>query len=143
MACNATRPTGEGAGWERPRRARSPLFFLLVAVCLSTVTGCVTKSKARSQAQQAYIAGQQQAMALMKQSGNTVYISGDVQNPIVEWKEGMTLAQGILAADYRGARDPREIRIYRDGQIFSIDPRQLLRGHDELLKPGDRIELLH
>jgi protein involved in polysaccharide export with SLBB domain len=118
-------------------------LFCAVVFCFFAITGCVTKSKARSQAQAAFIAGQQQAMTLMKQTGNTVSISGEVQNPIVEWKEGMTLAQAILAADYRGARDPREIRIYRNGEMFSIDARQLLRGHDELLKPGDRIELLH
>ncbi|MFN7140753.1 MAG: hypothetical protein ACK4UN_15560 [Limisphaerales bacterium] len=120
------------------------VLSLVCTLLLSTaMSGCTTKTKAQIQAQQAFIAGQQQAMAQMQQQqpGNVIQVVGDVQQPQIIWSDGLTLAETILAAGYRGFRDPQEIIIYRHGQAISVNPKALLRGEDELVEPGDRIIL--
>mgnify|MGYP002622465071 CR=1 FL=1 len=115
-------------------------------LCLTIVgflPACTTKSKARRDSQQAYLAGQQQAMAQwqQQQASTAIQILGDVKTNTIEWADGLTLANAIVAAEYQGNRDPREIIIHRRGQSFAVDVKRLLRGYDELLEPGDRIEL--
>lgn len=115
----------------------------MASIAIVALGGCTTKGRARAQAQEAYIAGQQQAMAQWQllQPGNAITVVGDVRQSTVEWSEGLSLAQAILQAEYQGARDPREIVIIRRGQRIPVNVRQLLRGHDHLLEPGDRIEI--
>jgi len=104
------------------------------------LAGCTTKSKAKLQAQQAFIAGQQEAYGGLRQlASKNIYVSGDVQNSSIPWRDGLTLVQAIVMAQYRGFRDPQEILIIREGQSFSINPKALLKGEDEPLQPGDRI----
>jgi len=108
------------------------LSLLLVAL----LSGCVSKSKSQAQAYQAYIAGQRDASA--RTQNPTVTIVGDVKNHSVSWVDGLTLAQGLLSAEYQGAWDPREIFVTRAGETHKINMKALLAGADNpLLQPGD------
>ncbi len=123
-------------------RYRLLLLPLVCGLILGTV-GCSSK-KAKLREREAFIAGQQQAMTLMRQSANQVHqiqIVGEVDNPTLQWTEGLTVSQAIVNANYRGFRDPQEIVIDRNGQMISINPKALLRGEDEPLQAGDRIIL--
>jgi hypothetical protein len=55
--------------------------------------------------------------------------------------EGLTLAQAIATANYTARGNPQEILLLRRGENASIDPRDLLNGHDVPLEPGDTITL--
>ena len=119
------------------------VWTISLLVVLVVGTGCVSKKQSQLMQREAYVAGQQQAMAQaqQQQNGNDIVVSGEVQNRVVTWREGLTLAEAILAADYRGHRDPISILIIRKGQVIPVEPKLLLRGHDEPLEPGDHIEL--
>jgi hypothetical protein len=117
----------------------------------------VTKSKADAQARAAYLAGQRDAMARFQQQGQqgqaqspqaprpngtlNVTIYGDVQNPIVPWTPGLTLAAAILAAGYPDNANPTTISIVRNGIPTAVDPKALLSGADVPLQPGDLINI--
>ena len=120
-----------------------PFFVALLATAFA-ITGCVSKSTARLQAQAAYLAGQQQAMQRMQQAqvrGPIVTVLGQVRETIVPWTADLTLAKAIVVAGYYGAGDPAEIVITREGQQIPIDPKTLLSGQDVPLQPRDVIEL--
>jgi len=125
------------------RRAASALALLCSLVVLLGPAGCVSKSKARTDALAATVAAQQQSMALLgQQQGPSVQVRGPVRNPIVPWTEELTLAQAIVAAEYTGFARPRLIIITRGGQVYRMSGLTLLRGReDPLLEPGDVIEL--
>jgi hypothetical protein len=109
------------------------ITFLLAAV----LTGCVTKSAAREQARRAYLAGQRDAIA----RSTSVTFFGPVNNPVVPWTDGLTLARAILQAVYNSEKDPTVIIIRRSGEEIQVDPTRLLSGDDFPLKGGDMIEL--
>jgi hypothetical protein len=113
--------------------------MMLVA---AVVAGCASRSKPQTQVQAAYVAGQQQALRQMQSDQKTVTVLGEVRNPVVPWKEDLTLAKAILEAQYRGFQDPREIVIIRQGETFRVKTRHFLAGGDDLpLEPGDVIRL--
>lgn len=114
------------------------IVAVLSVFCLC---GCVSKTKAKLNAQQAFIAGQQQAMMTMQQNKTTVQIHGNVKNPVIPWTEGLTMAQAIVAAEYQGAHDPTSVIIVRNGTGTEIKAAELLQGHDEPLQAGDLIEI--
>jgi hypothetical protein len=117
------------------------LVILALAMILA---GCVTKSKAKADAREAFIAGQQQAMALarMQQSqGPTVTVVGQVRNGIIPWTQDLTLARAIVNAGYFGASDPHQIVIVHNGQATTIDSKQLLNGDDVPVQAGDVIQI--
>ena len=119
--------------------------FVLTAVLffIATLTpGCVSKAKADARARAAFFAGQQQAMQQMVMRGPTVSFIGEVRNTLVPWTAGLTLAQGLLAAQYYGP-DPRSIVIRRDKEQIQVDPNRLLTGEDIPLQPQDMIEISH
>jgi len=104
--------------------------------------GCVTRSQARAQAQAAYLAGQQDALAKMAADQRTsVFIVGSVQKSEVPWVEGLTLAQAIATANYTSIHNPKEITITRQGEQAGINPKDLLNGHVVPLQPGDTITI--
>ena len=103
--------------------------------------GCVTKSQARAQAQAAYLAGQNDALAKMAGMGQGIVVVGPVEHPNVPWVEGLTLSQAIATANYTGRHNPKEITITRQGDQASINPRDLLNGHVVPLEPGDTITI--
>jgi hypothetical protein len=59
----------------------------------------------------------------------------------IPWTDGLTLAQAIVAANYSAHGNPKEIILLRRDESASIDPSDLLRGHDVPLEPGDTITL--
>jgi hypothetical protein len=111
---------------------------LLIA---TSFCGCVTKSQARAQAQAAYLAGQNDALAKMAGLGQGIVIVGPVEHPNVPWVEGMTLSQAIATANYTSIHNPKAITITRQGEQASINPKDLLNGHVVPLEPGDTITI--
>jgi hypothetical protein len=129
-----------------PGRRPALRFVALLAVALSlagVLGGCVSKSKAEAQARMAYLAGQQQAALQWQQAsqGTGVMFVGPVNQPLVNWSEGLTLGRAIVNAGYYAAADPRNIVIRRNGQAIQFDPKRLLQGEDFPLQPGDIVEL--
>ena len=109
---------------------------------LMTVCGCVTRSKAQAAARAAYAAGQRDAYASIAAAQRmNIKVFGPVQNPEVPWVEGLTLAQAIATANYDARGNPTEIILLRRGESATVDPRDLLNGHDVPLEPGDTITL--
>jgi hypothetical protein len=113
------------------------------SACLLLVfllSGCVSKSKSDLKAYQAYMAGQREAGGAGQ--ARTVTILGDVRNHTINWSEDLTLAKAIVAADYRGLRDPHQIFVKRGVQRYPVDVKALLSGNeDPPLEPGDIIDL--
>ena len=135
----------------RKRICRYSAFGLLSALVIShssfLLTGCVTKAKAKEQAQAAFLAGQQQAMVRMQQQqlqqsrGAIVSFVGPITNPSIPWTSDLTLRQAIVEAGYTGT-DPGRIFIVRNGQAIQVDVKQLLAGQDQPLMPGDVVQLM-
>ena len=106
------------------------------------VAGCTTKSKAKADANAAFMAGQQQGMRQAQELQRTaVRILGNVKNPLIEWTSSLTLAEAVIVAEYLGPRDPSDILVIRQGQILHFEPRRLLNGEDVPLLPGDTVEI--
>ena len=105
--------------------------------------GCVTKSQARAQAQAAYLAGQNDALAKMagQGQGEGIVIVGPVEHPNVPWVEGLTLSQAIATANYTGRHNPKAITITRQGEKAVVNPKVLLNGQVVPLEPGDTITI--
>jgi len=113
----------------------------LLALCALCFTGC-SGSNAKLREQEAYIRGQQQAIAAQQANQPAVWFRGLVKNPRVPWTENLTLTQAIVAAQYTSNLDPLNIKITRHGQTIRIDPKRLVRGlEDPPLEAGDLIEL--
>jgi hypothetical protein len=113
-------------------------FALLVLVL--AITGCMTKSKSRMQAQLAFLEGQN--AALKQQAGQAgVTVTGTVQNAFVPWVAGLTLAQAVATANFTGADEPQQIILTRQGERAALDAQVLLAGPAVPLEPGDAIEL--
>ncbi len=108
-------------------------------------TGCTSRSNARLNAQQAYLAGQnatlQQQLAQAPSNFPTVTVLGPVQNSKVPWVVGLTLVQAIATANYVGNEDPTSITISRQGEIATIDAKVLLNGTVITLEAGDTVEI--
>src|SRR6188508_2420750 len=123
--------------------SRAWLTFWECAVCLSLMTGCVTKAKARQDAQAAFIAGQQEATRRAQTAGQgpSVTINGPVNTPVLPWTEDLTLAKAIVQAEYTAPGEPAEVLLVRSGRAFRLELQQLFSGHDVPLQPGDIIQL--
>ena len=106
------------------------------------LAGCASGSKAKLQQQQAFLAGQQQALAQSQQSGPTVSVRGEVRHTTIPWTEELTLAQAILGSEYKGLMAPSEIVVFRKGVAHPIILDRFLRGLDDPpLEPGDIVDL--
>jgi hypothetical protein len=124
---------------------RAMALGILLAVMAGA--GCVSHKKAQWEAQQAYMAGQAQAMQaatqVRPQRGPAVFVQGSVRNAAVEWQEGMKLSQAIVAAEYTGFMNPSLIRVLRNGQVVGefkgID---LLHHQDMALEEGDTVLIM-
>ena len=118
------------------------IWFLLLPSVLATA-GCASSSKAKVREQEAFLRGQQQAIAAQQQAQQpAVWFHGLIRHPRVPWTENMTLAQALVAAEYTGTLDPASIKVIRQGQTYRIDPKRLLRGlEDPPLEPGDIVEI--
>ena len=112
-------------------------FLLLLALC-----GCASKAKKQAQAQTAYRMGQQQAYSQMIEARRiNIRVVGPVQNPEIQWSEGLSLTQAIVAAKYTEVGTPQQIVIVRRQQRIPVDADALLHGSDIPLEPGDTIEI--
>jgi hypothetical protein len=125
---------------------RTAALCILLAIIAGA--GCVSQKKAQSEARQAYVAGQEQALqaatqARQQQQGPVVFVQGQVRNSVVAWQEGMKLSQAIVAAEYTGFMNPRLIRVLRNGQVAGefkgID---LLHHEDMELEQGDTVLIM-
>ncbi len=126
-------------------RDRCLVMAILIALVAITSPACVTRTKAKADAREAFIAGQQQAMAMarMQQAqGPTVTVVGQVRNGIIPWTQELTLARAIVNAGYFGTSDPHQIVIVHNGQATSIDSKQLLNGEDVPVQAGDVIQIM-
>ena len=130
---------------EQRREDRSRVPFILaigLVVGCTLVGGCVSAAKAKADAQAAYIAGQQEGLARGQQGAKlNVTVVGPVRNSIIPWSEGLTLANAIVAAEYFGKTDPKQIFIVRHGIVIPMDPRYLLNGKDVPLQAGDLVQI--
>ena len=116
------------------------LLGFLAAIVLVATAGCSGKSKEREAA--AFRRGQQNALEAQSAKDPSVFVRGMVRHPRVPWHENLTLSQALVAAQYTGALDPWQIKVIRQGQVYKVDPKRLLRGQeDPLLEPGDLIEI--
>ena len=67
--------------------------LLLTFLVLATMCGCASKATKQKQAQAAYRLGQQRAYGqIMEAQRINIRVVGPVQNPEIEWSEGLTLA---------------------------------------------------
>jgi hypothetical protein len=114
-------------------------FFVVILFLALAAGGCTSKSKARAQAQSAFLEGQNAMLRQQQSSGITII--GPVQNPQVPWVAGLTLSQAIATANYLDSREPRQIVITRNGESAIVDPKILLSGAVVPLEAGDVIEL--
>jgi hypothetical protein len=107
-----------------------------------SLSGCVSKTSAQAEARAAYAAGQRDAFAAIAASQRTgIRVIGPVQNSEVPWVEGLTLTQAIATANYTAEDHPKEIILLRRGESATVNPKDLLNGHDVPLEPGDTITL--
>jgi hypothetical protein len=124
--------------------ANLPRGSFLIICALLLASGCISKNKANAQARAAFFAGQRQALVMFHQAqlrGPSVTIVGEVRNAIIPWTADMTLSKALVTADYRGAADPTEILIEREGKATSYDPKKLLTGEDVPLQANDVVEI--
>jgi hypothetical protein len=118
------------------------LLITIVAVAV-LATGCTSKSRARAEAQQAWLAGQNAALqqqAAQAQPGG-ITVVGPVQHSNVPWVVGLTLTQAIATATYLSPDAPKQIIITRQGEDGAVDPQALVNGVQIPLEPGDVITL--
>jgi len=114
-----------------------------VAVLLCAVPGCGTGAHKPIRAELQFAAGQEDAFAMLQQSGIFVIrFVGPFERPVVMWHEEMTLAEAILQAGYMSQQDPAQIIIRRNATAVTIDPRQLLEGEHVAVESGDVIQVL-
>jgi hypothetical protein len=113
-----------------------------LAVLVLPLTGCETRRQARLEAQQAYVAGQQQALEQSSPKAPVVIVNGPVRNSVIPWTEDLTLAKAILAADYTGYLRPRLIRVTRKGETTEVKTSELLNGLVMPLESGDILEVV-
>lgn len=98
-------------------------------------------SRAKKDAASAFQAGQLQGLE-QTQPRPVVYFRGYVKRSAVPWAEDLTLSRALLEAEYTGFWEPRSIVIFREGNAWRINPKQLLSGReDPLLEPGDTVEV--
>lgn len=114
-------------------------FFAVILVLAFVTTGCTTRARAQREAQRAFMAGQ--SSALQRERANSITVIGPVQNSLVPWVAGLTLAQAIATANYVGQHNPQEIVITRNGEQASLDASSLLSGAKVPLQPGDVVEI--
>lgn len=120
-------------------------FSLLMVIVLASFPGfvaCMSKSRARREAKVAFQAGQLQSPEHAKQVATTLLVRGQVRTPVVPWHPDMTLSAALLEAGYQGRTDPHRITLTRQGVVYVVDIRRLLKGLDNpAVLPGDLIEL--
>lgn len=133
---------GQQARWGTLGLPRIPILAVLL-LC-GILAGCVSRGAARRDQLKAYEEGRQKALQEQMHHEPSVLFRGDVRNQSVPWREGLTLAEALLSAQYTWGWDPRVITVFRNGQGYPVNPKGLLRGSDNpVLEPGDLVEVRH
>ena len=84
----------------------TPHSTKLTTMILLTV-GCASTKTDVAEAQRQFMAGQEEAFAMLQRSGiEIVRMIGPFQRPVVQWNPSLTLTETILAAGYLDTRDP-------------------------------------
>lgn len=123
----------------RPEHIKHILSLLSL---LLLVGGCASRQDEQLKA--ALQQREQQVRTLMEQQQPAVFFQGDIRNPRVPWKEGLTLAEALVTAQYTWNWDPHRITVTRNGEVYPVDPKRLLRGQENpVLEPGDVVEVRH
>ena len=113
-----------------------------LALVISTTAlfiGCVSQSKAKANAQDAFLAGQNAALQQAPQFP-TVTVLGPVQNHSVPWVAGLTLVQAVATANYLDSHEPKHIIITRQGESATLNGDILLNGAVVPLEAGDVVD---
>ena len=110
------------------------------------LSGCASKADVKLREENAYLRGQLEATEKQRQQQlqqqPTVFFTGLVRQTRVPWREDLTLTQALAAAQFTGTSDPTILRIQRQGQVYSVDVRRLLRGQeDPVLEVNDVVEV--
>jgi len=104
------------------------------------ITSCTTRSSAEKRAREAFIQGQM--LAQTQSAPQIVTIRGDVMNPTIPYTKDLTLARALLAARWRGIREPSFITIIRGEESFKLKTRDFFSAGEDLpLEAGDIIVL--
>ena len=122
----------------------NPLRACCLLLCLLSISGCVSKARAKRDAQAAFIAGQKEAVMRIQQESSQepkVTVNGPVRNGVLPWTEDLTLAKAIVEAEYTAPGNPAEVFLVRSGRAFRIETKEILSGRDIPLQPGDIIQL--
>jgi len=107
------------------------------------LAGCSPEHRKNAQTRSDFLAGQEDAFSMLQRSGiQIVRLVGPFERPVVLWRDGMTLAQAIVAGGYQEARNPAEILIQRGPTALHVSPDDLVGGHDLPLESGDVIVVL-
>lgn len=138
--------TGFAASMDRRARQgretgrRMPRNLVIATIGLLMVVGCAGKDRSQRQLQDAFRAGYRQGLLERRVQGTDIFVSGPVRHAHVGWREGLTLAEALLEAEYLAAETPRQIILHRGPHEWELTGQQLLTGEDFLLEPGDLIE---
>ena len=117
-------------------------FSFVILIFALIAAGCTTRSSSRVAAQNAFLAGQNEALReQLAARTRSVTVLGEVQNPEVTWVEGLTLVQAVATAKYMGHTDPKHIIITHQGETATLDAKVLFSGVDIPIEAGDVIDL--
>lgn len=122
--------------------ARANVTLAAAMLCVAHFAGCTTKARSRAEAQKAYNLGQAQTAASEDAKKNGIAFTGPVLNPIVAWREGITLAEAIVAARWTGLKDPSLVVVTRAGERVELSPDDSVAAAQLPMEPGDQVELL-
>lgn len=142
IACTwaALAAAGCETGADGARRSSSPSSAVAPAkggASLAPKSAVSTKDSARRTRE-----GRLPAPPPLVDLSHAVGVSGPVKQRIVDWEPGLKLAEAIVAADYLGDGDPREIVVHRQGQAYFVNVRKLMRGlENPAMEAGDVIEI--
>ncbi|MGC8829174.1 MAG: hypothetical protein ACP5MG_03210 [Verrucomicrobiia bacterium] len=125
---------------QRIVRYRLILILILCGFAGFALISCTTRSSAEKRAREAFIQGQM--LAHTQSAQQIVTVRGDVMNPTIPYTKDLTLAKALLAARWRGIREPSFITIIRGEESFKLRTRDFfVAGEDLPLEAGDIIVL--
>lgn len=114
----------------------------LLALLSFAWAGCASSDKQGTEAQSQFKAGMEETFAVLQRSGiEVVRVVGPFELPVLQWHEGMTLAETIVSAGYQARENPSQILIQRGPTAISIDPATLLSGEDVRVESWDVVHV--
>jgi hypothetical protein len=105
-------------------------------------SGCSARTQSQARARAAFEAGQRQALTDVANRQNGITFIGPVLNPVIPWRQGLTLGQAVAAAGWNEQKSPRLIVLTRNGESVEMTPAQMLQAAEFPVEPGDRVEML-